>query len=577
MPNRVTKSLRKLFRWGPNTKGPKDAGMSGGRRSRRSNYDVYNDALKTPRDRTKLYDLYDELDEIPEVASVLDAYAEDATQIDKQRQSSVWIEGKNKEVVDELNKLFKRIEVEEFIEGLARDVSKYGDDFARLIFHDPEQSDDKKTHLGVMGLQWYDPREVERVEEENGVLLGFMETDKLGGNQIRDEDMFNPWDFVHFRIRTRKYISRSGGNVYGTSLLRNASRSGKQYKMIDDMLLVLRMTKSTDKRIYNIDVGNAAPAEIPGILRNYQSIFTRAHWRDYISGEVSELYDPLAMDEDIFWPKRKGSETEVKVIPAEPNISSLADVDHKRNQLFGSLRAPKAHFGFEGDVDARNTISSQDIRFARLVKKLQRSIINGLVRLCQIHLALREMPTEKENFKVVMLEASAIEHVQRLEADQILIDMAERMVVMGESMALDPIQWRMHILRKIFGFTETDLKKYFRVALVKQAEVPIINPEGGKQDTGEDAYPTPHAAKSPEPEAPRESTTDHHQMMEDIMQTVLARKADMVGEGAEGERDQPVPGAPKRKPPRIDIAGVIYELKEDGKYNKVEDAAAPAA
>ena len=489
-------ALRRLFRWGARTQGPNQFGPGGaaGKRNRQSPYDVYQGQLKTPRDRNKQYDLYEELDEISEIASVLDAYAEDATQYDKEKKASIWIEGKNKKIVDECNMLLKRLEMEEHIEAIARDVAKNGDDFGRLLHFDPTK-DPEKARLGVLGIEWHDPRYIERVEDDNGILLGFMDSDKTGAASIAREDMFMPWDFVHFRMRTRKYATMTGANIYGTSLLKNASRPGKQMKMLDDMLAILRLNKTFDKRVYEIDVGDATPEEIPSILRQWQQIFTRANWRDLISGEVSQLYDPLAVDDDIFWPKRKGSESKVTTTPADPNVRDLADVDHKRNQLFGALRAPKGYFGFDesGSTDAQTSISSKDIRFARLVKKLQRAIINGITRICQIHLALREMDTNLENFQVMMVEPSAIEHVHRLEAMQVLIDISERMLLMGDHMALEPVRWRTHILRKVFGFSDTDLKMYFVKELIQKQQDDQGQQQGGQGGGAIPMAPVPPA------------------------------------------------------------------------------------
>lgn len=579
-------ALRRLFKWGPQVRGPQDIARPKSKRTRQSPYDMYRDTMRLPRDRAKTYDSYDELDEISEIASVLDAYAEDATQHDKERKASVWVEGPDAKIVAELNMLFQRLEIEQWIEGLARDLAKNGDDFARLRFFDPVRDPDRSRY-GIVGIEWVDPRTIERVEDEDGLLLGFMDTAKVGGTQIKAEDLFMPWEFVHWRIRTRKYISKQGSNIYGTSLLRNASRAGKQMKMIDDMLMILRMTKSTDKRIYNIDVGAAAPAEIPSILREYQAIFTRAHWRDLLSDDVSQMYDPLAIDEDIFWPKRSGSETEVKVIPSEPNINNLADVDHKRNQLFGALRAPKMYFGYDdsGQQDARTSVSSQDIRFARITKKLQGAIKLGLSRLAQIHLAFRGMDTNADNFNIMMTEPSSLEHVQRLESMQVLIDIGERMVVMGTSMALDPVSWRTHILRKVFSFSEEEIKKYFHAELVTNAAPELMMPASSED---------PQAALPPDPNQPPQNPPERlmnalkkadPKVFEVAMKRAIAKK--LLAEPVTREKDPRVEESalpvmavdirtrkPKaldtrEQPDQITVGNVVYKWVEDVGYQSV--------
>ncbi len=559
--------LRRLFRWGSRTRGPGDMGMGGAmgqpgkpNRTQVGSADYYNSHLKTPAERNKQYDLYDELDDlVPEIATVLDAMAEDSCQFDPEHKASVWVEGKNKEVVNELNMLFRRLEIEEWIEGAHRDLAKQGDDFGRLMFFDPDK-DPERAKLGVLGIEWFDPRYIERVEDENGVLLGFLDTNKMGATALQQKDVFMPWDFVHFRLRTRKYATNTGANVYGTSLIKNAARPGKQLHMVDSMLQVMRLTKSTDKRVYEIDVGDASPQEIPGILRSWQQIFTRSSWRDLISGESSQLYDPLAFDEDIFWPKRKGSDTKVDVIPAEPNIRDLEDVKMKRNQLFGAMRAPQTYFGFGDEVDAERSASSRDVRFARVVKKLQRGGINGLTRLCQIHLALKGMSTDLSNFQVKFQEPSAIEHVHRLEATQVLIDIAERMVAMGESMNLNPVRWRMRILRQVFGFSELDIRTYFQRDLAQHAG---MNPDDAeKQDPASFAAAMDQFNTGPMGMAPDKEK-------EKLLNSAMTNAA---MEKALGEREiyipddpylrDPLPNPARERnllPPAFRVAGKLFE------------------
>jgi hypothetical protein len=128
-------------------------------------YGAYANTVKPPYERRRKYDIYDEMDELEIISSVLDAYAEDCTQNDREKQASVWIEAENSEVKKILDALFDRLNVQEMIESIIRDTAKYGDDFAELDIEDK-----------IVGWDWRDPRDIERIENRQGTLVGFEET-----------------------------------------------------------------------------------------------------------------------------------------------------------------------------------------------------------------------------------------------------------------------------------------------------------------------------------------------------------------------------------------------------------------
>lgn len=451
--------------------------------------DQYHDMMETRKQKRRdRYDVYDAMDRMSDVSSVLDAYAEDCTQTDHGREATVWVEGDDENVVAELNDMFHRVGVEEWIEGNARDLSKYGDDFARVI-GTPEE--------GIVGLEWRDPRDIERIENRDGIVIGYETMITISDYVQRlQEDpeaipTYKPWEFLHWRIYKQKRLPfEKYRHIYGTSLLWAADRIAKQVKILDDLLMVVRMTRSLDHKIYYVDTGRSPVEEEVRILKRWRRALKRKTYIDPAGGRFDSRFNPFAWTEDEFWPVKEGTNSKVENIPGLGNISDMVDIDHFRDKFFGAFRAPKAYFGYEGEINAKATLSSQSIRWARAVNALQRSIKQGLTRLCQIHLAYKDLDYDSTKFKVTMVTPSAIELLDRLEAWQVIVDVAERLSTLGDTLMLDKKTWTEYILRNTLWLSKQDIDKF--VVALKAS--PALS--GASGDSGDTA--TPDADQPPE-------------------------------------------------------------------------------
>jgi len=434
-------------------------------------YDRYLNYMTLPADRLALYNLYEDIADVAEIGSVLDGYAEDATQFEQMQQRTVWCEADDDEIVEEVHHLFDVIGVEEWIEGLAHDTAQYGDDFCRLHY------DEKIPQKGILGVEWLDPREVERVEDPYGNLIGFaqLQTQQSIGmkTSVNDEDLWMPYDVVHFRLLSQKFMRFRGGveqrygetAMYGTSLLWNVRRVGKQVRLLEELLIIYRLSKAVDRFIYYVDVGKGgSPAQQQRTLNDWRRAMKKREYKNPTTGEFDVLYHAAALDDDIYWALHGDVQnSRVEVRPAVGNVTDAVDYDAFINKLFAGLRAPKAYFGYEGDVNAKATLSSQDIRFARGVKKIQRSIINGLTRIAQIHLIFKKglKPEDVERvFTLRMVDPSQLELIQRLEADQVKLDIAARYLEFGETAGLNKVAWVIHVLQNVLNMSNDDIQRF---------------------------------------------------------------------------------------------------------------------
>lgn len=455
----VKDKLRDIFGWSgasaPSDTSPR-AKDNSARMGSTNPYEIYSNNMKLPESRRKRYDIFEAMDEMETISSILDAYAEDCTQENRGKKKSVWITAADKKVKDILDAMLERVKAEEWIEGCHRDLAQFGDDFCQLSF---------KEGIGITGVDWRHPSEIERIENMDGTLVGFEETKKLGEIQQslqRAETpkySYKPWDFIHFRLYKRKRKKKQKfRNIYGTSVLEGSEKATKRVMILDDLLMIRRLTKTLDTRKYDVDVSNASVEEAVMILKRWKNSMKRKAFIDPANSRFDTPFDPITFQEDIFWPKSEGSESGVDVIPGQPNVSDIVDIEYFEDKMFGSLRAPKGYFGREGDINAKATLSSQDIKWGRSCNSIQQGFRNGIFRMCQIELALHDMKSTE--FTVHTTIASVLEEISRMEVEQIMIDVAERKASLGESLGLDSEEWRNHILRDTLGMTDQDIKKY---------------------------------------------------------------------------------------------------------------------
>lgn len=428
---------------------------------RDSQVDAYFDYLRSATSRMERYDTYDAMDEESDVSSVLDGYAEDATQIDHDEEKVVWVEGDDQSVVDELNHmLHNQLKVDDWIEGCARDTAKAGDDFGRLVF-------DQNGEMGVVSIEWLNPRAVERIENRDGVLLGFEWTDCLEkymervhaakeGEEVTPS--LNPWDVVHFRRYIEKRLPENlTRNIYGTSVVARAEKPAKRVKIFDDLLMISRLTRAMDRHVYKIDTGNSAVEEVVRILKSWKRALKRQQYIDPTTGKFDSRFDPLSFTQDIFFPVSSNSNSTVETLPGITNISDIADMELFINKLYGSMRASKADYGYEGETDLTKTASNRSVKWAKAVVSLQKALKQGITRICQIHLAWKGMSADAEKFKVMMVSPSTLELLERLEAWQTLVDVADRMVSLGDTMGFEKRAWSDYILRNVLWLSRQEI------------------------------------------------------------------------------------------------------------------------
>ena len=405
-PN-LFKKLTQLFRSGPVVKRKIKAlqATSHSKTSlevfKKAHSDVYNSTLSAygSYDRMARYSDFSEMEATPEIASALDIYSEECVSPDVEG-NVLHIYSENRMIKQILNELFyDTLNIDFNLAMWVRNLCKYGDFFLFNDIH-PE--------FGVVNVFPIPIAEMEREE-------GFDPTDPgavrfrwvTQGNKVLEN-----WQVSHFRL-----LGNDAFLPYGSSVLEGARRVWRQLILIEDAMLVYRVIRSPERRVFYIDVGNIPPENIADYLEQAQTSLKRNAVIDKTTGQVDLRYNPLSVDEDYFLPVRGGeSGTRIDTLAGGSNTTAIEDVEYIQKKLFAALKIPKAYLGYDEDIGAKATLAQEDIRFSRTIQRIQKTIVSELNKIAMIHLYTHGYTEESLlDFELKLSNPSSIAQQQKLE------------------------------------------------------------------------------------------------------------------------------------------------------------------
>jgi len=402
------------------------------------------------------------MDEDDIVSSVLDLYAEDATQTEMSTGKSLWIVADNPDVQKLADDLFQRVQMEDKVFSITRSIAKFGDRFDSILQHVSDQG----LPTSIAGLRVYPPVQVSRYEDEFGRLRGFVlgevptsaqtvqptgETDSL--------DISEPWDFIHWRLYARADESEG---IYGTSILQAARRIYRYLYMMEQALVIYRMRRAPDRLKWKVDTGDAPPDEAEQILTTFRERVRKKMLTDPETGEVVSELNPLGIDEDIFLPVGLDSKTDVELMKGAGVVGNILDLDYIRKRFFSCVRVPPDFMGFadtSGTLTGRAPLTDQEVRYARGVKRLQRAVMIGAVQLVQIELTLRGLDvTKSENhFTAKMHPVSFLDEQVQAETMRTRAETVVTLLDLGKRLEVDQPAW-MEYVGKLSGLPQELLR-----------------------------------------------------------------------------------------------------------------------
>jgi hypothetical protein len=270
------------------------------------------------------------------------------------------------------------------------------------------------------------------------------------------------WEVVHFRLRGKHRRS-----IYGYSVLEAARWIWKRLMLLEDAALVFRLQRAPERYAYYVDVGDLPPAEALAYVNRLRQQHRKKKFVNPITNKLDLKFDPISQDEDIWVPKRQGDEgTRIDVL-SSPSWQHMEDIEYFRDKLFAAIKIPKAYLA-QDDSTARAVLSSEDVRFARTVLRVQREIRNGLAKVLRVHLAALNIDPQAAEYEIHMTVPSAIFELAQLEVRNARADFANRM---HEFVSL---YW---ILSHVFGMNDSEISeivKQRRDDAERQAEIEAV-------------------------------------------------------------------------------------------------------
>jgi len=228
------------------------------------------------------------------------------------------------------------------------------------------------------------------------------------------------WQIIHFRL-----LGNDNFLPYGSSIIEPARRIWRQLILIEDAMLVYRIVRSPERRVFKIEMGNIKPEDVPKEMEQIQTRLRRNKIVDSDTGRVDLRYNPLSVDEDYWLPMRDGKGSDISTLPGGQFTGDIEDVQYIQNKLFAALQIPKAYLGYEGDVGSKATLAQEDVRFSRTIQRIQKIVLSELTKIAVIHLyLLGYRDKELIDYEIKMANPSTIAEQQKLELWRMRLEIA---------------------------------------------------------------------------------------------------------------------------------------------------------
>ena len=439
--------------------------------------------------RTQLYSEYDAMDTDAIIASALDILSEESTL--KNDMGEVLHIRSNDENIQKIlyNLFYDVLNVEFNLSWWIRNMCKYGDFFLKL------EASEKYGVYNVIPFAAFNIERQEHYDPENPTAVRFrydpdgLAADTYGyfktPNQHDAKSIyFDNYEVAHFRLLTDVNFL-----PYGRSYIEPARKLFKQYTLMEDAMLVHRIVRAPEKRIFYMNVGGIPPAEVENFMQKAISKMKRTPYIDQQTGEYNLKYNMQNLMEDFYIPMR-GNDTSTKIETLGGlQYDGITDVNYLRDKLFAALRIPKAFLGYDEKLQGKATLAAEDIRFGRTVEKLQRIMVSELYKIAFVHLYIQGYRDESlTNFELSLTTPSIIYDQERIVLLKEKMELAQSMM---ESQLI-PSDWIYDNIFHLSADEYDEMRELVKEDAKRKFRLSQIENEGNDPlETGE-TYGTPH-------------------------------------------------------------------------------------
>lgn len=398
----------------------------------------------------------DLMDGSPEIGTALDIISEETCPLtSKGKMINVYSSSKRTKAM--LEDLFvNRLHIYTDLPMIARHLAKYGNTFMFLNI-------DKDN--GIMGWTMLPVYEMDRVE--NGFTASYAISSTINNKDVRPDEVrfvwnghnennpFRNWQVAHFRLLNDSFFL-----PYGVSMLHKARRAWRMWSMMEDAMLIWRLDKAVERRVYKIFVGGINDADVEAYVQQIANNFKRTPIIDPATGQIDLRRNFLDVASDYFIPvRREDAPNPIETLAAANSQVQMEDVEYMQNKMFAALRVPKTFLNFQEAQGKGQNLSIMDVRFSRMINRIQQFLLMELNKIAMIHLYIMGLTDEIGNFQLSLNNPSAQIEAQELE------DLTKRITTMQTALA-DPgtgiPMMSMHkALKEIMKMSDSEIKEMF--------------------------------------------------------------------------------------------------------------------
>lgn len=441
----------------------------------------FNPTLNYQTLRLQLYADYEAMDTDGLVSSVLDIICEEAT-LKGDTNEVLKIRSSNENIQKILYNLFYQVLNIEFnLPMWIRSMCKYGDFFLKLDIAE------KFGVYGVRPLSVYDMIREEGQDPNNPSYIKFIYDPVAvagGTTATKNKESFENFEIAHFRLLTdTNYLP------FGRSYIEPARKYFKQYTLMMDAMLLHRIMRAPEKRVFYINVGNIPPNEVNAFVQQTINGMKKTPFVDQQTGDYNLKFNVQNMMEDFYIPVRPGDNTTKIDTTKGLEYAGIEDVEFLRDLMMGSMKVPKSFLNYSDELNGKSTISALDVRFSRTIERIQRIIISELEKIAIIHLYIQGFEdADLLNFSLELNNPSIIYEQEKIALLKEKVDLAGNIM----DKKLFSSDW---IGDKIFQMSEDqineqrdlvaeDVKRTFRYNQIEN--------EGNDPSISGESYGTPH-------------------------------------------------------------------------------------
>jgi hypothetical protein len=373
--------------------------------------ELYQQAIHYETTRVGSYSDFETMEFYPEISATLDIFMEEST-TPNDKGDVINIYSGSKRVKRILQDLFiNRLDIHTSLPMWSRNLCKYGDNFVHLNIN---------SKAGVVGVRQLPNFEIERRENDIRGVISPSQLSDVNQDEARNktqfywkrnEMTFQSWQIGHFRL-----LGDDRKLPYGTSFLEKARRIWKQLILAEDAMLVYRVTRAPERRVYKVYVGNIDNEDVSGYVDDIANRFKRTPLIDPQTGQMDVRYNQLGIDQDIFIPVRdENAQTPIDTLPGAQNLDQIADIEYLQRKLFTALRVPKTFLGFEEAQGEGKNLALLDIRFSRTINRIQQALLHELNKIAIIHLHLLGFTDDLDNFTLTLNNPSTQAEMLKVE------------------------------------------------------------------------------------------------------------------------------------------------------------------